>query len=124
VKVDSKGDASVYICVNEVEETPANGGYYKTDAPIRRNKPLIYYMSSSKEDFKTVWDIAAHAQQNPEMYEKEKLFGVGDEASTKLNNFLAERAIHLSTGVKRSSLVHESTFYNTSQDEAPALSLY
>jgi hypothetical protein len=114
----------VYICVNEVEETPANGGYYKADAPIRCNKPLIYYMSSSKEDFKKVWDIVVHAQKNPEMYEKEKIFGVGDEASTKLNNFLAERATRRSTGAKRSRSVHESTFYNASQDEAPALSLY
>jgi hypothetical protein len=114
----------VYVCINEVEEAPSNGGTLKEMVTLlKRDKPLILYVSSSKEDFKRVWDVLKHAQENPSEYEKKKLFGVGHEAISSLDAYVADRKTNRSKGLAPAESLDDSAFFNTNDDDAPALEL-
>jgi hypothetical protein len=74
----------LHLMIVKVEETPMNGGKL---ARLERDKPLIYYTSSSKEDALNVLNTVADAadETTQARFEKVKLYGVGQAAWSRQN---------------------------------------
>jgi hypothetical protein len=112
----------LHIMVNEVVDTPMNGG--KTIS-LRRERPQIYYVSSSKEDASAVLDAVADAQEDrdQERFEKVKFYGVGEPGVQQLNAYMNERTLRRARATKAAETLDESQV-TIPDDIAPSLTAY
>jgi hypothetical protein len=80
---------------------------------LRREKPLITYVSTAPGDAKRVFDALEDAQVNKESYEKLKFFGSGAALLGAMAKKDSESRAHRSRGSTGAANLEES------QDEIP-----
>jgi hypothetical protein len=97
----------LYVVINEVGETPMNGGKMKGGS-LRRDKIQILYCSSYKKDAQIVWDTMTDAQANPDNYEKVKIYGVGELGLQKLDWHKENRQKRRSRAIRAATNLQES----------------
>jgi hypothetical protein len=100
------------IWVNQVAETPMSGGVLPASR-LRREKPLITYVSTCPGDAKRVFDALEDSKINKEGYEKLKFFGSGKDLLDTMAKSDGESSAHRSRGSTGAANLQES------QDEIP-----
>jgi hypothetical protein len=97
----------LHIMVNEVVETPMNGGRMTT---VRRDRPQIFYVSSSKEDASAVLEAVADAQEDREQeaFEKVKFYGIGKPGIQQLQTYINERTLRRARATRAAETLDES----------------
>jgi hypothetical protein len=100
------------IWVNQVAETPMSGGVLPASR-LRREKPLITYVSTCPGDAKRVFDALEDSKINKEGYEKLKFFGSGKDLLDTMAKSDGESSAHRSRGSTGAVNLQES------QDEIP-----
>jgi hypothetical protein len=100
------------IWVNHVAETPMSGGVLPA-SHLRREKPLITYISTCPGDAKQVFDALEDSKVNKEGYEKLKFFGSGNDLLDTMAKTDGESSAHRSRGSSGAANLQES------QDEIP-----
>jgi hypothetical protein len=105
--------------VNDVQETPTNGGAVPADK-LRRPKPQIHYVAACPEDLQAILETITLAAGDNENYDKTKFFGTGEEAISNLDAFMKERRKKRARKVAASKSLHD-TQTGISSDDAPAV---
>jgi hypothetical protein len=100
------------IWVNQVAETPMSGGVLPASR-LRRERPVITYVSTGPGDAKQVLDALEDAGVNKEGYEKVKYFGSGKALLDKMASKQLESKSRRSRGSTGADNLQES------QDEIP-----